>query len=150
MLVRLDVFAPVASRFFFDHKSQGQWLHGWSSLILKKLLQQTFLKVTWVTEGLFEECPWHDFFLSPGWSPKCTSHCTRRYKVTKKWFPWCFHILSSENCNPCFWRMPGQPAFYWTTFSLKSAWPVALKKEHLAVRVLQVLPWLVFQWDELS
>lgn len=41
MLARLDVLLPVARRFFFDHTSQGQWLHGWSSLILKELHQRS-------------------------------------------------------------------------------------------------------------
>lgn len=87
MLARLQVLPLVARRFFFDHTSQGKWLHelhGWSSLILKKLLQRTFLRVTWVTEGFFGECPWHDFCFSPGRSQECASHCTRRCKFTKK------------------------------------------------------------------
>lgn len=131
MLARLQVLPLVARRFFFDHTSQGKWLHelhGWSSLILKKLLQRTFLKVTWVTEGLFEECPWHDWllFLSRPKSRVCKSlHSEiQSYKEV-------ISVIS-------FWRMPGQPTFFWATFSPKSA-TVALKKENLVVRVLQVL-----------
>jgi len=134
MLARLQVLPLAARRFFFDHTSQGKWL-----------------MVTWVTWLIIVD---FEKAASANILQGHMSHMSHRRSFWRMSMTWLL-FLSRPKSRVCkslhseiqsykqvisvisFWRMPGQPTFFWATFSPKSA-TVASKKEDLIVRVLQV------------